>query len=106
MLIIISLAGACAGLVCDIVLFPLDTIKSRLQSPEGFIKAGGFKHIYKGLSVIALNSGFSSSLFFINYEIFKIQLTKLNNSNKFNIKLSNPFIHMISASIGEFVRFN
>lgn len=41
--------GAAAGLVVDVVLFPLDTIKTRLQAQQGFLKAGGFTGIYKGI---------------------------------------------------------
>lgn len=37
-------------------LFPLDTIKTRLQSQQGFLKAGGFKGIYKGLGPQAIGS--------------------------------------------------
>lgn len=33
----------------DTILFPLDTIKTRLQSQQGFLGAGGFKRIYAGL---------------------------------------------------------
>ena len=38
------------------MLFPLDTIKTRLQSPLGFVKSGGFRGIYSGLSTAALGS--------------------------------------------------
>lgn len=42
-------AGAAAGLVVDTSLFPIDTIKSRLQSQAGFFKSGGFSNLYRGL---------------------------------------------------------
>lgn len=45
-----------AGLVVDVVLFPLDTLKTRLQAAEGFKKAGGFKSIYKGIGPQAIGS--------------------------------------------------
>ena len=45
-----------AGLSVDISLFPLDTIKTRLQSEQGFAKAGGFRGIYSGLSSAAAGS--------------------------------------------------
>lgn len=48
--------GGIAGLTVDISLFPLDTIKTRLQSQQGFLKAGGFKGIYKGLGPQAIGS--------------------------------------------------
>lgn len=45
-----------AGTAVDVALFPLDTIKTRLQSSQGFFKAGGFRGIYKGLSAAAIGS--------------------------------------------------
>lgn len=49
-------AGAVAGLVVDTSLFPIDTIKSRLQSKAGFIKSGGFSHLYRGLQPVLVGS--------------------------------------------------
>ena len=49
-------AGGLAGLTGDVILFPLDTIKTRLQSKQGFLKAGGFKNIYAGLLPAAAGS--------------------------------------------------
>ena len=45
-----------AGTSVDIALFPLDTIKTRLQSAHGFFKAGGFRGVYSGLSAAAAGS--------------------------------------------------
>lgn len=42
-----TLCGATAGLAVDLGLYPLDTIKTRLQSKQGFIAAGGLRNIYK-----------------------------------------------------------
>ena len=47
------LAGGIAGTSVDVVLFPLDTIKTRLQSPQGFFGSGGFRGIYNGLSAVS-----------------------------------------------------
>lgn len=52
----IMVAGAVAGLVVDTSLFPIDTIKSRLQSKAGFIKSGGFSHLYRGLMPVLAGS--------------------------------------------------
>ena len=49
-------AGGIAGTTVDIVLFPLDTIKTRLQSKIGFWAAGGFKSIYAGIGPAAAGS--------------------------------------------------
>lgn len=50
------LAGAAAGLVVDTSLYPVDTIKSRLQSQQGFSKAGGFSRLYRGLPPVLAGS--------------------------------------------------
>lgn len=49
-------AGGLAGVSVDLILFPLDTIKTRLQSPQGFNKAGGFRGIYAGVPSAAIGS--------------------------------------------------
>lgn len=50
------MAGATAGLMVDTALYPVDTIKSRLQSKQGFIKAGGFAKLYRGLPPVLAGS--------------------------------------------------
>lgn len=49
-------AGATAGLTVDVALYPLDTLKTRIQSEQGLWKAGGFRQIYKGIGPIAVGS--------------------------------------------------
>lgn len=50
------IAGASAGLVVDTSLYPVDTIKARLQSEAGFIKSGGFSNLYRGLPPVLVGS--------------------------------------------------
>lgn len=49
-------AGGTAGITVDMALFPLDTLKTRLQSPCGFFASGGFRHLYKGVGTAAIGS--------------------------------------------------
>eukprot|EP01031_Cornospumella_fuschlensis_P020086 gene20086-24618_t len=88
-------AGAAAGFATDVSLYPLDTLKTRLQSPQGFLKAGGFRGIYAGLGAAAVGSAPGSALFFSSYETCKKAFPT------FAPNLPNPVVHMLSASVGE-----
>lgn len=61
-------SGAVAGPCVDIALYPIDTIKTRIQAPSGFLKAGGFKGVYAGLGAGAIGSAPGSMFFFSTYE--------------------------------------
>lgn len=50
------LAGAASGLSVDLLFYPIDTVKTRLQSSQGFWKAGGFAGIYRGMGSVAVGS--------------------------------------------------
>jgi solute carrier family 25 S-adenosylmethionine transporter 26 len=65
------IAGGVAGTTVDVALHPLDTLRTRLQSKEGFFKSGGFKGTYKGLGSAALGSAPGAALFFSTYETAK-----------------------------------
>ena len=49
-------AGGIAGTTVDVILFPLDTIMTRLQSSKGFWAVGGFNKIYAGIAPAAAGS--------------------------------------------------
>lgn len=49
-------AGGLAGSAVDIILFPLDTLKTRLQSPAGLRQSGGLKSLYSGIGTTLLGS--------------------------------------------------
>lgn len=62
------IAGGCCGLAVDTFLFPIDTCKTRLQSENGFWKAGGFRGIYNGiLPVIAASIPIAATFFCVYY---------------------------------------
>ena len=62
------ISGALAGLAVDLALYPLDTLKTRIQAANGFLASGGFARIYSGLSPVLLGSVPSAALFFSTYE--------------------------------------
>lgn len=49
-------AGASAGTAVDLLFFPLDTLKTRLQSSQGFVRAGGFRGVYRGVGSVLVGS--------------------------------------------------
>ncbi|XP_050016242.1 mitochondrial S-adenosylmethionine carrier protein [Alexandromys fortis] len=90
-------AGGVAGASVDLILFPLDTIKTRLQSPQGFNKAGGFRGIYAGVPSTAVGSFPNAAMFFLTYEYVKC-LLHTDSASHFR-----PVKHMLAASAGEVV---
>lgn len=92
------ISGATAGISVDLALFPVDTIKTRLQSKHNFFKAGGFNKLYSGMGSVMLGSMPGASLFFVSYE---------TSRNVLNQKVTSPasqiLVDMFAASLGETV---
>ena len=61
-------AGSIAGLAVDTLMYPLETIKTRLQCISGFQAAGGSTHLFRGLSSTLIGSAPTGALFFAGYE--------------------------------------
>ncbi|XP_071228451.1 mitochondrial S-adenosylmethionine carrier protein isoform X4 [Salvelinus alpinus] len=93
-------AGGCAGMCVDLTLFPLDTIKTRLQSQQGFTKAGGFRGIYAGVPSAAIGSFPNAAAFFVTYESTK---SILGAHGVLSAPHMAPVTHMLGASLGEVV---
>ncbi|KAK5108982.1 hypothetical protein LTR62_007616 [Meristemomyces frigidus] len=85
------LAGGLAGTTVDTLLFPLDTLKTRLQSSAGFRSAGGFTGIYNGIGSAIVGSAPGAALFFVTYESVKTRMGKDAGAGS----------HMLAASLGE-----
>lgn len=103
-------SGGIAGLSVDIALYPIDTVKTRIQSPQGFFRAGGFRDVYKGISVVAMGSAPGAALFFSTYESMKHVLNDHFGSGAASAQqhprllvLPQPAIHMLAASVGEVI---
>eukprot|EP00066_Takifugu_rubripes_P007786 XP_003973552.1 PREDICTED: S-adenosylmethionine mitochondrial carrier protein [Takifugu rubripes] len=93
-------AGGCAGMCVDLTLFPLDTIKTRLQSQQGFYKAGGFRGIYAGVPSAAVGSFPNAAAFFVTYDCTK---SLLGAGGPLAAPHVAPVAHMLAASLGEIV---
>jgi solute carrier family 25 (mitochondrial S-adenosylmethionine transporter), member 26 len=99
------LSGAVAGTTVDLSLFPLDTLKTRLQSPSGFLASGGFTGIYRGVGSAIIGSAPGAALFFCTYEYSKSFLSARRTVKEVTTGRSAdwtaPIEHMIAASLGE-----
>jgi len=76
------IAGGCAGTSVDVALYPLDTLRTRLQSEQGFWKAGGFRGAYRGLLSAAIGSAPGAALFFSTYETMKGQIKNVSGGKE------------------------
>ncbi|KAF7303565.1 hypothetical protein MIND_00585800 [Mycena indigotica] len=86
-------AGGLAGTTVDLLFFPIDTLKTRLQAPQGFVQAGGFRGIYKGVGSVGVGSAPGAAVFFATYDTLK-QHSPLPESMV-------SVTHVCSASLGE-----
>lgn len=94
-------AGAIAGLSVDCTLYPLDTLRARLQAPAGFVAAGGFSSLYRGIGVALVGSAPCSAIFFSTFELVKAPVGGFMSST-LNFH-SEVVTNAIAAGIGELV---
>ncbi|KAH9830247.1 putative mitochondrial carrier protein PET8 [Teratosphaeria destructans] len=90
------LAGGIAGTTVDTSLYPLDTLKTRLQSSAGFWSSGGFRGVYNGIGSAVVGSAPGAALFFVTYEGVKESLAGRKTSG-----LGEAGGHMLAATLGE-----
>lgn len=64
----IAAIGGCAGVIVDLVLFPLDTIKTRLQKRGAAVAPVGARSFYRGLLSGMAGSFPSGAIFLSVYE--------------------------------------
>lgn len=90
------LAGGIAGTTVDTSLYPLDTLKTRLQSSAGFWASGGFRGVYNGIGSAVVGSAPGAALFFVTYESVKRQFASRELGS-----YGEAGGHMLAASLGE-----
>lgn len=98
------LAGGLAGGLSNAIIYPIDTIKTILQTNKNVhgtgnalntLRSKGLQKLYSGSIPAIIGSIPSSALYFGTYETVKSFL-----KDNYQDKLSLPFIHMLSASSG------
>lgn len=91
-------SGAFAGVASETLLFPLDCLKTRLQSRHGFIESGGFRNIYRGVFISITAAAPASAIFFSTYETAKKALMPFDKSNSV---LAYCGIGLVASILGE-----
>ncbi|KAB2577512.1 putative mitochondrial carrier protein [Lasiodiplodia theobromae] len=112
----ILLAGAFAAFTVDLLVYPLDTLKTRLQSPDyarlylnaktnTINRPALFRGLYQGVGSVIIATLPSSGAFFTTYEGVKAFLTTHNPQLPSHAShlLPQPVIHSIASSVGELV---
>ena len=101
-----ALAGGLAGGIANAIIFPIDTIKTMLQTNPRIttysgilrhLKSQGFERIYAGFLPAVVGSIPSSSLYFGTYEATKSFLHSQGNLT------SRHIVHGLAAASGNIV---
>ncbi|KAF2833016.1 mitochondrial carrier [Ophiobolus disseminans] len=110
----ILIAGAIAAFTVDLLVYPLDTIKTRIQSPDyaryytnastGKPNPALFRGVYQGIGSVIIATLPSSGAFFTTYERTKTLFTELNKtSSSPNGVLPIAVVHAGASSLAELV---
>ncbi|KAJ5832432.1 Mitochondrial substrate/solute carrier [Penicillium riverlandense] len=127
----IWVAGAFAAVIVDFFVYPFDTLKTRIQSPDyekvfkdprtGAVRRNVlFRGVYQGVWSVVFSTVPSSGAFFTTYEAVKSALHNSRKNNNgddtyanpgspngiklpFTHSLPSPIIHAIASSSGEMV---
>ncbi|EPE30058.1 Mitochondrial carrier [Glarea lozoyensis ATCC 20868] len=100
----IWLAGAGAGLGVNVVLYPLDTLKTRIQAPDSnamYVKKAIWRNrslyrgLYQGIGSLLITSVPASGVFFTVYEGFKYTLLPTS--------IPSPLIYGISSTLAQII---
>ncbi|KAG9954552.1 hypothetical protein KCU85_g20, partial [Aureobasidium melanogenum] len=107
-------AGAFAAFTVDLLVYPLDTLKTRFQSPDynrlyldkatnAINKQVLFRGLYQGVGSVIIATLPSSGAFFTTYEGVKSTFSKYNPTFSGSPLLPQPIIHSAASSIAELV---
>lgn len=109
----IWIAGAFAAFTVDLIVYPLDTLKTRLQSPSykrlytnGVNNAASrnlFRGVYQGVGSAIVATLPSSGAFFTTYEGVKASVARHNPNNGSSPLLPQPLVHAVASGTAELV---
>ncbi|CAJ2512666.1 Uu.00g007850.m01.CDS01 [Anthostomella pinea] len=105
----VILAGAAAAFTVDLMIYPLDTLKTRQQSQD-FVKTFAdpstqtklpsrqlFRGLYQGIGIVVVATLPAAGTFFTTYEAAKTFLGK----HAAQVGLPQPFVHSGASAIAE-----
>jgi len=104
-------AGAFAGISVNLLVFPFDTLKTRLQSPAfqqtrrsatSILDRALWRKAYQGVGTVLLVAVPSSGVFFTTYEGMKYVLGG-SSSTEARGFLPQPAVHALSSSIAQLI---
>lgn len=109
-----SWRGAFAAFTVDLLVYPLDTLKTRFQSPDykkiyynvsqtAVNRKALFRGLYQGVGSVILITIPSSGAFFTTYEAVKSGLSKANPIWSGSLLIPQPFIHSAASATAELV---
>ncbi|KAK8792768.1 hypothetical protein WA158_004932 [Blastocystis sp. Blastoise] len=90
------ISGAFAGASTDLILFPLDTLKTRLQAHKSSLKIKTTSSLFKGLAPALAGSIPSSAIYWCTYEMSK---TVFGSQSVPEYLL--PFVHLSSVAVAD-----
>ncbi|KAK6515599.1 hypothetical protein TWF506_007927 [Arthrobotrys conoides] len=100
----VVLAGATAAFAIDLIVYPLDTIKTRIQASSEWTagRRALFKGAYQGVGSIILATLPSSAAFFLTYNFLvkNLSYTLLSSDNRRSQGLQSA-IHALSSAVAE-----
>ncbi|KAN0117208.1 mitochondrial carrier [Hyaloscypha variabilis] len=110
----VLLAGGFAAFTVDLLVYPLDTLKTRFQSPDykkiyydasknAVKKRLLFRGLYQGVGSVILITIPSSGAFFTTYEAAKTLLSKANPIYNGSALVPQPLIHSAASAAAELV---
>lgn len=109
----IWISGAFAAFTVDLIVYPLDTVKTRLQSPDykrlftdGVNKSPNralFRGVYQGVGGAIIATLPSAGAFFTTYEGVKSILSDYNPTIGGRALLPQPFIYAAASGTAELV---
>ncbi|KAK7741872.1 hypothetical protein SLS53_004939 [Cytospora paraplurivora] len=105
-------AGAAAAFTVDLLVYPLDTIKTRYQSQDylkTFARSGSvkqapsnvFRGLYQGVGSVIIATLPAAGIFFTTYEASKTFYSGLSRSLPDGLALPTPVVHSLASGTAE-----